>query len=156
MNRRTEGTIMADDKKATVFTYVKEEPKRSKGFQLLARSDLMLCAVQVVRAGGETNLHSHDRLDGIWFVLRGRARFTTTDGQLLAELGPHEGVLIPREFPYAFERVGEEDLEILQVEASTKLVGDLTEFADGGRVDYEPRKAIVGELLAEVMASGDS
>jgi mannose-6-phosphate isomerase-like protein (cupin superfamily) len=74
-----------------------------KAVKLLARSDRAFFAVQVVREGGENNLHSHAHVDGFWFVLSGRARFYTTGDELLGEFGPHQGVLVPREYPYWFE-----------------------------------------------------
>jgi mannose-6-phosphate isomerase-like protein (cupin superfamily) len=126
---------------ATVFSYAKEEPKRNKGVQFLCRSDIIVSAVQVVKQGGETNLHSHRLLDGVWFVLKGRARFYTVDNELVADLGPHEGILVPRGYPYWFERgEGPDDLEILQVEASAKPLHSVQEIIDD-RIDYAPRNA---------------
>jgi mannose-6-phosphate isomerase-like protein (cupin superfamily) len=132
--------------KNTVFGYMKQEPKRNKGMQLLCRSDIIIGAVQVVKVGGETNLHAHKLLDGFWFVLKGRAKFYTVDNELVADLGPHEGILVPRGYPYWFERGdGPDDLEILQVEASAKPIGSIEEFVED-RVDYEPRKRQMGDV----------
>ena len=62
-------------------------------------------------------------MDGLWFVLSGRARFYGTKEDLvIAELGPHQGIFIPRDFPYWFENIGEERLELLQVEAIDRTV----------------------------------
>jgi len=136
---------MSSKPEATVFKYVKEEPKRSKGMQLLCRTDRVVAAVQVVKAGGETNLHSHSLLDGVWFVLKGRAKFYTMDDELVADLGPYEGILVPRDYPYWFERGdGPDDLEILQVEASSKPVATMEEFIQD-RTDYTPRKSAVSD-----------
>ena len=41
---------------------------------------------------------------------------------MLAELDIHEGIFIPRGFPYWFEKIGEDDLELLQVEAIDRSV----------------------------------
>jgi len=132
---------MSVQTEATVFSYLKEEPKRSKGFQLMCRSDIIISAVQVVKEGGETNLHSHSLLDGVWFVLKGRARFYTVDNELVADLGPHEGILVPRGYPYWFERGdGPDDLEILQVEASAKPLQSMEEIM-ADRTDYAPRRS---------------
>lgn len=84
----------------------------------LARTDRVLANVQVLKKGGETNLHTHHHLDGFWMVLKGRARFYGEGDVVVADIGQHEGVLIPRHFKYWFESVGEEVLEILQVESS--------------------------------------
>jgi len=82
----------------------------------------MFSGIKVIRSGGETNLHSHTALDGFWFVLSGRARFYGEGDKLIADLGPHEGVLIPRGLPYWFEAAGDEVLELLQVESVDKRV----------------------------------
>ncbi|MGH3200819.1 MAG: cupin domain-containing protein [Streptosporangiaceae bacterium] len=108
-----------------------------KAVKLLARSDRAFFAVQVVREGGENNLHSHAHVDGFWFVLSGRARFYTTGDELLGEFGPLEGVLVPREFPYWFESCGDDDLEILQFEASDVALGE----PNADRTDHAPQKA---------------
>ena len=108
-----------------------------KAVKMLARTDRAFFAVQVVREGGENNLHSHAHVDGFWFVLSGRARFYTTGDELLAECGPLEGVLVPREYPYWFESCGEDELEILQFEASDIAFGEPNE----DRVDHAPQKA---------------
>jgi mannose-6-phosphate isomerase-like protein (cupin superfamily) len=134
-------TNEASRPQATVFSYVKQEPKRNKGMQILARSDIVVSAVQVVKKGGETNLHAHRLLDGVWFVLKGRAKFYTEDNELVADLGPLEGILVPRGYPYWFERgEGSDDLEILQVEASAKSIPTFEEYLED-RIDYTPRKA---------------
>jgi mannose-6-phosphate isomerase-like protein (cupin superfamily) len=92
-------------------------------------------------------LHSHQHLDGFWLVLSGRARFYTTDDVLLRECGPFEGMLIPRGFPYWFENVGDEELEMLQVEASDTILGG----PNHDRVDHTPKKAWM-----EAVAPGDA
>lgn len=108
-----------------------------KAVKMLARSDRAFFAVQVVRDGGENNLHSHAHVDGFWFVLSGRARFYTTNDELVGEFRPHQGVLVPRGYPYWFESCGDEDLEMLQFEASDVVFGQPNE----DRVDHAPQKA---------------
>ena len=101
----------------------------------LAHSDIMFCAVQVLREGGENNLHSHEAMDGLWFVLRGRVRFYGEGHKLIGEFGQHEGVFVPRNVPYWFESVGDEPLEILQAESIDRRL------KHNRRTDYEPQKA---------------
>jgi len=108
-----------------------------KAVKVLARTDWAFCAIQVVREGGENNLHSHKHLDGFWLVLKGRARFYTTDDELLGDFGPLEGMLIPRGYPYWFESSGDEELEILQFEASDAPFGE----PNADRVDHTAPKA---------------
>lgn len=109
--------------KAKHFVYRKpEEIKSRRALVPIVRSDIMMAMIQVIKEGGEQSLHAHSNLDGFWFVLGGRARFYGERDELIAELGKHEGVYIPREYPYWFEAVGGEPLELLQVEASDKTV----------------------------------
>jgi mannose-6-phosphate isomerase-like protein (cupin superfamily) len=104
---------------AQPFVYEKPSVGEGKGRVLLAHTDIGSVAVQVIKRGGENNLHHHVHRDGFWFVLRGRVRFYTTGDELLAELGPNEGMLTPRGFDYWFEAVpGEEELELLQFGAT--------------------------------------
>ena len=98
----------------------------------IARSDIMYCAVQVLRDGGANNLHSHTGMDGLWLVLKGRMRFYDEKG-LVGEYGQHEGVFVPRNTPYWFESVGDEPLELLQAESIDRR-------GKNKRIDHEARK----------------
>jgi mannose-6-phosphate isomerase-like protein (cupin superfamily) len=81
----------------------------------LVRSDLVRLNVQIVKEGGENNLHYHTGGDNCWMVLKGAARFYGAGDTLIGELGPHDGILLPGGSRYWFEKVGPEDLEILQI-----------------------------------------
>ena len=123
----------------TAFKYTNAEadPSRAKKVTNLCRSDILKAAVQEVRHGGENNLHSHPHRDQIFFVLSGRLRLYTTDDEVVAEIGRHEGVLVPRGFSYWFESVGDEVLELLQVaaaDAPAELTGPF-----GGRKNHARR-----------------
>ena len=118
------------------FSYVRPALQRSKTVVPLVRSDLLYAAVQIVQSGGEHNLHAHEHLDGFWYVLRGRVRFHDGDGEA-TELGPGEGMLVPRGCAYWFEMTGDETLEILQVHARDGAESELSRFYD--RVDVQPR-----------------
>jgi mannose-6-phosphate isomerase-like protein (cupin superfamily) len=107
----------------TVFGY--EPPadqQKSKAIVRLCRSDIVYSTVQVLKEGGENNLHAHTAQDGIWIVLKGRVKFYGKDNAVLAELGPLQGIHLPRGFYYWFESASSETLEILQVEAIDKTV----------------------------------
>src|SRR5262245_42699313 len=119
--------------RAQVFRYTTPRVDGTKAAVPLAHTEIQHAAVKIVNDGGETNLHAHPHLDAVWFVLRGRARFTTVDGELVAELSAHQGVLIPAMFPYMLEKVGDEPLEILDVSALTERGASLR-----GRVNYTP------------------
>lgn len=107
--------------KMKTFSYRRpQELGRNRVFVPLVRSDIMIGAIQIIQKGGENQLHSHNALDGFWFVLKGSARFYGEGDAVLATLEAHEGIFIPRNFLYWFEAVGQEPLELLQVEAIDK------------------------------------
>lgn len=81
----------------------------------LVRGDLVRLNVQVVKEGGENNLHYHTGGDNCWMVLKGGARFYGVGDKLIGEFGANEGLMIPGGSRYWFEKVGNEDLEILQI-----------------------------------------
>lgn len=106
----------------------------SKAVIRLVQSDVMIGNVQIIKEGGDNNLHSHAGMDGFWFVIRGQARFYgTLEEQIIADIGAGEAVFIPRNYPYWFERIGDEDLEILQIEAIDRSVRNT-------RTDHKPLK----------------
>jgi mannose-6-phosphate isomerase-like protein (cupin superfamily) len=123
----------------TGFRYRKPEFERGKQVVLLACTDRLLVNVQVLKEGGENNLHKHPHLDGLWMVLKGRVRFYGENDVLIGDYGPYEGVLIPRGSLYWFESSGDEDLELLQVEAFSRSIPNLKDvIAD--RVNVRPIK----------------
>lgn len=104
--------------KAQVFRYALPEMKgRPKAITRLFTSDLMSGLIQYIDKGGETTLHSHAGMDGMWMVLSGRVRFYGEDNAVLGEFGPLEGVYIPRDVKYWFESVADGPSQLLQVEA---------------------------------------
>lgn len=140
------------DPKMRVFSYrPPEEIKRNRAFVPMVRSDIMFAMVQIIRQGGEQELHSHGGQDGFWFVLRGSARFYGEGDELLATLGEHEGIFIPRNFLYWFEAVGDVPLELLQVEAIDKTVKNSYVVPDPKPIGlanvYSPEGALIGDGL---------
>jgi len=129
----TVGQPVAVQAAAKVVSFQPPVVRNGKGMTLLAKSDIMIAAVQTITEGGENNLHSHSAMDGLWFVLKGRARFYTTGNAVIGDIGPRECIFIPRDFPYWFEASGDEVLEILQVEAIDKGIKNT-------RTDHEPKK----------------
>lgn len=116
------------------FSYVKPtEQKTGKAIVSLCQTDIIRGAVQIVREGGDNNLHSHTGMDGFWMVLKGRVRFYGPGDEVLGEFGPHEGIVMPRNAQYWFESCGDEDLELLQVVAFDRDVRN-------DRVDASPQK----------------
>lgn len=100
--------------KVQVFAYERPEGDAPKDIVRLSRTRLGGVMLQVIREGGENNLHYHNNSDTTWFVLRGGARFYGPGDKLIAELGPEEGIAIPGGARYWFEKAGEGDLELLQ------------------------------------------
>lgn len=116
------------------FAYVKPSSQNTgKGIVSLCQTDIIRGAVQIVREGGDNNLHSHTGMDGFWMVLNGRVRFYGPGDEVLGEFGRHEGIVMPRNAQYWFESCGDEDLELLQVVAFDRDVKN-------ERVDASPQK----------------
>ena len=123
-----------------VFKYEKpDDMPGGKAIVQLAGSDVIRGRVQVVREGGENNLHSHRGMDGFWMVLSGRVRFYGPKDVLIGDFGKYEGILIPRGEQYWFESASDEELEILQMAGFE--MGIKVE-----RVDAEAQKLKVGSV----------
>ena len=132
----TEETHLAAEAAIKSFSYkTPEKMTRAKANTMLVKGNLVRAMVQVVREGGENNLHYHAKVDGFWFVLKGKARFYGPSDELLAECEPQEGIVIPQYARYWFEKAGDEDLEILLVQAF-----DEGGQSESGRTDSEPKK----------------
>jgi mannose-6-phosphate isomerase-like protein (cupin superfamily) len=93
----------------------------------------MKVQVQVVKDGGENNLHTHTGDDAFWYVINGAVRFYGEGDALIGEYKKGEGILIPRGFKYWFESAAQEPLEILRVTARDQNV-------ENKRVDLAERK----------------
>jgi mannose-6-phosphate isomerase-like protein (cupin superfamily) len=95
--------------------YTPPESGKPKDVVMLGRSGHLRTLVQIVKEGGENNLHYHTNSDTTWLVLKGRARFYGVGDVLIGDYGPCEGILIPGGSRYWFEKAGDEVLELLQV-----------------------------------------
>jgi len=136
-----------------VIRYEKPETTRDRHVVSFGRTDSMMVFMQVLLRAGESRLHAHPNTDAFWWVVRGRAAFYTTDHELLAELDPENGLLIPRGCPYYFNAVGEEHLEILQMESFLRQGERLqtVHFEEGRAGDLEDEQ--VGDY--EVTQTGE-
>jgi mannose-6-phosphate isomerase-like protein (cupin superfamily) len=99
----------------------------------VCNSDLMKVQVQVVKNGGENNLHTHTGEDAFWYVITGAVKFYGEGDKLVGEYKKGEGILIPRGYKYWFESASQEPLEILRVTAKDQNI-------DNKRVDLSPQK----------------
>lgn len=132
----TEQDHLDAESKVVRFSYKKpEEFDRPKVSVRLGQTDVVRAQVQVIHQGGENNLHYHTRVDGMFTVLSGRIRFYGPGDEVIAECGPMEGVIIPRNARYWFDNVGEGDAEVMLVQGF-HVAGAET----SGRTDSAPRK----------------
>lgn len=99
----------------------------------VCNSDLMKVQVQVVKNGGENNLHTHTGEDAFWYVISGAVKFYGEGNKLVGEYKKGEGILVPRGYKYWFESASQEPLEILRVTAKDQNI-------DNKRVDLSPQK----------------
>ena len=122
---------MAQD--AKVFKYQTPQFDGVKKTLQVCNSDLMKVQVQVVKDGGENNLHSHTGDDAFWYVMSGAVKFYGEGDEVIGEFNKGEGILIPRGFKYWFESSSSEPLEILRVTAKDQKV-------ENQRVDHSAQK----------------
>ena len=118
---------------AKVFKYQTPQFDGVKKTLQVCNSDLMKVQVQVVKDGGENNLHSHTGDDAFWYVMSGAVKFYGEGDEVIGEFNKGEGILIPRGFKYWFESSASEPLEILRVTAKDQKV-------ENQRVDHSAKK----------------
>jgi len=116
-SQTADGPDLSRQHVARIIRYEKPETTRGRHVVSFGRTDSMMVFMQVLLRSGETSLHAHPNTDSFWWVVRGKVAFYTTDHELLAELEREQGVLLPRDYPYYFCAVGEDHLEILQIES---------------------------------------
>ena len=118
---------------AKEFRYQTPQFEGVKKTLQVCNSDLMKVQVQVVKDGGENNLHTHTGDDAFWYVIRGAVKFYGEGDKLIGEYQKGEGILIPRGYKYWFESAAPEPLEILRVTAKDQNV-------ENQRVDHSAQK----------------
>ncbi len=119
-----------------IFKYDKTHGKEFGGgvkkFVPLANTKNLRTHVQVLKKGGENNLHYHTNVDIMYMVLKGRVKFYGPEDKVYGEFGPLEGLVFPADARYWFEQVGAEELELFQV------------FAYGGKEEKDALRVNVG------------
>jgi mannose-6-phosphate isomerase-like protein (cupin superfamily) len=118
---------------AKEFRYQTPQFEGVKKTLQVCNSDLMKVQVQIVKDGGENNLHTHTGDDAFWYVISGAVKFYGEGDKLVGEYTKGEGILIPRGYKYWFESASKEPLEILRVTAKDQNV-------ENKRVDLSPQK----------------
>ncbi len=132
----TEQDHLEAEARIVKFSYKKPTDfDRPKVSVRLGQTDIIRGHVQVIRHGGENNLHYHSRVDAMFTVLSGKVRFYGPGDEVLGECGAMEGVIIPRNARYWFENMGEGDAEVMLVQSFAVPGADTS-----GRTDSSPRK----------------
>lgn len=141
----------AAEAKIATFAYQKPAEQKDrdgepmvKQIANLMRGDLLRLNVQIVKEGGENNLHYHTGGDTVWMVLKGAARFYGVGDKLLGEIGPNGGIHLPGGSRYWFEKIGAEDLEILQI------VSKESRAAKPARINLDQHKDWMNEERLQV------
>ncbi len=141
---------MAEQEVPVTFKVAKIHPQivsKGKSHQSLFRTDILGAGVQVVTTGGETNLHAHAGADAAWLVLAGQVTFYGEGDKIVAKLGRHEMLLIPRGVPYWFESSGDEPLVVLRFSARAQ-------DTENKRINMTERKALPREVLPDTYFEG--
>ena len=113
------------------------EPGRKMHIKL-AGTDTCRAQVQILKKGGENNLHYHPNMDLIYMVLKGKVAFDGPDDKVIGEYGPHEGLLLPENSRYWFGAIGDEEAWLLQIAGYPKGA----EMSK--RIPVEPARADAG------------
>jgi mannose-6-phosphate isomerase-like protein (cupin superfamily) len=102
--------------------------------QAVARSGMMTVLVHRWATGGEVELHTHPFQDATWTVMEGRVKFYGEKDNVLADLGPHQGIFIPGGTYYWFENVS--DVELVMTRVSTAVPPQLRGESPGQLDQY--------------------
>lgn len=120
---------------ATAFKVRAQLLDQGRSETVLAASTQLTLRLKVYASGGENTLHAHVNEDHLFILLQGSADFFDEDG-LMASLGAHQGVILPKGTRYRFIATSSQPLVMLRV-------GSPNEAALGmeGRVDSAGRSA---------------
>lgn len=110
---------------------------------LLKASNLSVTA-KVYSGGGENDLHCHHDHDHSFFVLAGSATFYGDDDAAI-DVGPLEGIMIPRGVNYKFQSTGADNLVLLRIAGWSERYAELrsTHVGADGRT-YEGKDPTTG------------
>ena len=114
------------------FHYERPASNDVKTIAWLVKDPQFTVAVQIVKDGGENNLHFHTNASQVYFVIAGQVRFHGVGDCVIADLGSQQGIFIPAGARYWFEKTGEDDLQMLQI---VSRAGGKSE-----RLDIQPKK----------------
>lgn len=115
----------------------------------LAGDDLLKGTVMVADSGGETVVHAHQAMDQLFLVLAGQATFYSNLQDVVAVLGPMEGVLVPRGTTYWYEKTSGENLVLFRAAAMDHSAEhESPRFSEQLRPFVEP-KAVEGKFFGD-------
>jgi mannose-6-phosphate isomerase-like protein (cupin superfamily) len=132
MTQEQDAFHLAGEERMRAFQYERPESDDVKTIAWLLKDPQVTVAVQIVKNGGENNLHYHTNASQVYFVLAGGVRFNGVADSVISELGPQQGIFIPAGARYWFEKTGSEDLQMLQIVSRS---GGKSE-----RLDIQPKK----------------
>ena len=127
---------MVDVKKIAGMTLCRYQEPYTRSNPLLLRAG-NLGTILMARAN-ETNLHAHPDADTVWLVLKGRVKFYGFDDEFVGELGPLDGLAIPKGVPYWFESADGEEYLIYHITAKDFSVKDTHRINYKERIQREP------------------
>ena len=88
-----------------------------RNVKVLGRTDLLTVLLHHWEEGGEVGLHHHTDGDATWIVVGGEVTFYGPDDEILANAGPKQAVVVPRNTMYWFTSTSTEPLEMFRVSA---------------------------------------
>ena len=108
----------------------------------LAVGEHLWLKIKVYAKGGENQLHAHPYQDHSFIVLSGGARFHGPRGEA-RELGPNEGIFLPKGCFYWFETISDDPMVLLRLGATvapdkhpdTRIMPDGTWAVRRGRAE---------------------
>ncbi len=100
--------------KPTMFRLRAQLLDQGRSNTQLAETDNMWATLKVYASGGENGLHTHPYEDHMFVVLQGSARFFGPNEET-ADLGKHQGIMLPAGSYYKFLSTSEEPLVLMRV-----------------------------------------
>ena len=104
----------AEDTKPSVFKVKGKLLDQGRTDTPLATTDDLTIRLKIYASGGENELHAHPFEDHSFILLQGSAKFYGPEGETI-ELGPYEGIMLPKGNLYWFNATSEEPLVMLRI-----------------------------------------
>ncbi len=105
---------LADRKTPYVFALKGQLLEQGRTDSVLAATDDLTIRLKIYASGGENELHAHPHEDHSFMILQGSARFFGPEGEEI-ELGPYQGIMLPKGNLYRFYATSDEPLVMIRV-----------------------------------------